>query len=79
MQEGAVFGRLVFHLNIYFSMVVVDLFRYMVLPSQAGLQYKKIGKSDYLDDSNRIFYRVGIMLHGKHSFCTKLAIIIKVR
>ncbi|XP_058007816.1 uncharacterized protein LOC110666990 isoform X2 [Hevea brasiliensis] len=51
--------------------------KYMVLPNQAGSQYKKIGKSDYLDDSSRIFHRVGIMLHGKHSFCTKLATIIK--
>lgn len=38
----------------------------------------QIGKSIYQNDNDYIFDKVGIMLHGTHSFCTKLTKVIKV-
>lgn len=51
----------------------------MVLSNQTDPKCTRIGKSVFHDDRKRIFDRVGIVLHGKHSFCTKLAAIIKVK
>ncbi|XP_020534071.1 uncharacterized protein LOC105631645 isoform X2 [Jatropha curcas] len=56
---------------------VVPPEKYIILPNQAVLQYTRFRKSYNHDNSKRIFDGVGIMLHGKHSFCTKLTTIIK--
>ncbi|XP_015578719.2 uncharacterized protein LOC8277192 isoform X2 [Ricinus communis] len=51
--------------------------KYMIISNQVGQQYTRFGKLGYHDAPRCIFDRVGIMLHGKHSFCSKLEIIIK--
>ncbi|XP_065865515.1 uncharacterized protein [Euphorbia lathyris] len=51
--------------------------KYMILGNRAGTPYAEFGKSYHYENSRRILDRVGIMLHGKPSFCTKLALIIK--
>ncbi|KAI4323588.1 hypothetical protein L6164_023182 [Bauhinia variegata] len=50
---------------------------YMILRSRNDMKGIRIGKEFHLRNQESIFERVGIMLHGKHSFCTKLARIIK--
>ncbi|XP_065868815.1 uncharacterized protein [Euphorbia lathyris] len=51
--------------------------KYMILRNRAGTPYAEFGKSYHYENSRRILDSVGIMLHGKPSFCTKLALIIK--
>lgn len=51
--------------------------KYMVLSNQADRKYTRIGKPVYRYNHKYIFERVGIMLHGKHSFCIKLTKIFK--
>ena len=55
----------------------LSFFRYMILPWQ-DVQ-SSIQKQDHHDNSNSIFNKVGLMLHGKRNFCTKLSKIVKVR
>lgn len=50
----------------------------MILPWQVA-QSSSIEKQDHYDNNNSIFNKVGIMLHGKRNFCTKLSKIVKVR
>ncbi|GAV70215.1 BRCT domain-containing protein [Cephalotus follicularis] len=50
---------------------------YMILPSQTDMKLSKIGKPVRIDYCKCIFHKVGILLHGKQSFCTKLAKIFK--
>ncbi|CAN0862892.1 hypothetical protein LINGRAHAP2_LOCUS8579 [Linum grandiflorum] len=49
--------------------------KYVVLPNQAGTRLTRMVS---MNRKNRLFDRVGIMLHGKPSFCRKLSLIIKV-
>ncbi|KAJ8756138.1 hypothetical protein K2173_024685 [Erythroxylum novogranatense] len=51
--------------------------KYMILPNQADTDCAKIQTSVGSGDKKGIFDRVGIMVHGKPSFCNKLAIVIK--
>ncbi|XP_050232068.1 uncharacterized protein LOC126680860 isoform X2 [Mercurialis annua] len=51
--------------------------KYMILSNRSGLPYTRFGKLSHHGETKRTFDSIGIMLHGKHSFCTKLAIIIK--
>lgn len=60
-------------------MVLVLFLRYMILPTRDDMKWTRIGKTVPHITRKHIFERVGIMLHGKHSFCTKFACIIKVR
>nr|XP_012575514.1 uncharacterized protein LOC105851179 [Cicer arietinum] len=53
--------------------------KYMILPNRNDMKWTRIGMAVHHRIQNHIFDRVGIMLHGKHSFCTKFACIIKVR
>lgn len=53
--------------------------RYMILPNRNDMKWTRIGMAVHQRNQKHIFGRVGIMLHGKHSFCTKFACIIKVR
>ncbi|KAF3434235.1 hypothetical protein FNV43_RR25338 [Rhamnella rubrinervis] len=50
--------------------------KYLIL-SRRDAQATSIEKSVCHKGNNSVFDRVGIMLHGKHSFCTKLANIVK--
>nr|XP_024927018.1 uncharacterized protein LOC107410322 isoform X3 [Ziziphus jujuba var. spinosa] len=50
--------------------------KYMILSSRDA-QATSIVESVHHKNNNYIFDRVGIVLHGKPNFCTKLAIIIK--
>ncbi|XP_058721575.1 uncharacterized protein LOC131593247 isoform X2 [Vicia villosa] len=51
--------------------------KYMILPTRDDMKWTRIGKTVPHINRKHIFERVGIMLHGKHSFCTKFACIIK--
>ncbi|CAI8595958.1 unnamed protein product [Vicia faba] len=51
--------------------------KYMILPTRDDMKWTRIGKAVHHKNRKHIFERVGIMLHGKHSFCTKFACIIK--
>ncbi|KAM7267349.1 hypothetical protein ACFE04_009515 [Oxalis oulophora] len=51
--------------------------KYMILPCQSDVNLIKPGKSVHNDDHRHIFHKLGIMLHGKPSFCTKFTIIVK--
>lgn len=51
--------------------------KYMILSSQADLKRTGITEPICRDNHKYIFGRVGIMLHGKPSFCTKFAVIVK--
>ncbi|TKY49776.1 BRCA1-associated RING domain protein 1 [Spatholobus suberectus] len=51
--------------------------KYMVLPNRKDMKWTRIGTTIHQRNQKHIFERVGILLHGKHSFCTKLACIIK--
>ncbi|KAE9586517.1 putative BRCT domain-containing protein [Lupinus albus] len=49
----------------------------MILPNRNDMKWIRIERGVHCTIQKHIFERVGIMLHGKHSFCTKLASIIK--
>lgn len=51
--------------------------KYMILSSQADRKRTGITEPICWDNHKCIFGRVGIMLHGKPSFCTKFAVIVK--
>ncbi|XP_021835979.2 uncharacterized protein [Spinacia oleracea] len=51
--------------------------KYVILSNQSDRMQNQIGKSIYQNDNDYIFDKVGIMLHGTHSFCTKLTKVIK--
>ncbi|CAN1344828.1 hypothetical protein LINPERPRIM_LOCUS40179 [Linum perenne] len=51
--------------------------RYLVLPNQADTRLPRMVSTNR-KNRHHIFDRVGIMLHGKPSFCKKLSLIIKV-
>ncbi|KAK7260696.1 hypothetical protein RIF29_26955 [Crotalaria pallida] len=51
--------------------------RYMILPHRNDMKWSRFGMAVHRRIQKHIFERVGIMLHGNHSFCTKLASIIK--
>ncbi|CAN6561987.1 unnamed protein product [Malus baccata var. baccata] len=50
--------------------------KYMILPNRADAEHMIIGEP-FHHNRNYVFEKVGIMLHGKHSFYSKLAKIIK--
>lgn len=56
---------------------VVSPDKYMIISNQAYLKCTRIGKSVCCNHQKHIFDRVGIVLHGKHRFCTKLTVIVK--
>ncbi|KAJ7949399.1 BRCT domain-containing protein [Quillaja saponaria] len=51
--------------------------KYMIQPNQLNMECSRIGRPVHSSNENLIFDRVGVMLHGKLSFCTKFAAIIK--
>ncbi|KAK9665069.1 hypothetical protein RND81_14G088200 [Saponaria officinalis] len=51
--------------------------KYQVLSNRTRTMINQMGKPIGKNDVNYIFVKVGIMLHGTHSFCTKLAQVIK--
>ncbi|KAJ0101138.1 hypothetical protein Patl1_05705 [Pistacia atlantica] len=51
--------------------------KYMILSGQADVEISGMGKVVSHNFYKLIFDRVGIMLYGKNSFCTKFAIIFK--
>nr|KYP59070.1 hypothetical protein KK1_014498 [Cajanus cajan] len=51
--------------------------KYMIFPNRHDMKWTRIGTAIHQRIQNLIFERVGILLHGKPSFCTKLACIIK--
>ncbi|KAG2671924.1 hypothetical protein I3760_13G015600 [Carya illinoinensis] len=51
--------------------------KYMILSNQVDAICTGSGKLVHLNSNMYIFERVGIMLHGKHSFCTKFAKIFR--
>ncbi|KAF9686343.1 hypothetical protein SADUNF_Sadunf03G0148800 [Salix dunnii] len=56
---------------------VVSPDKYMIISNHAYLKCTRIRKSVRCDHRKHIFDRVGIVLHGKHRFCTKLTVIVK--
>ncbi|KAJ6414495.1 hypothetical protein OIU84_003487 [Salix udensis] len=56
---------------------VVSPDKYVIISNQSYLKCTRIGKSVRCDHRKHIFDRVGIVLHGKHRFCTKLTVIVK--
>ncbi|XP_062091458.1 uncharacterized protein LOC133797545 isoform X2 [Humulus lupulus] len=50
--------------------------KYMILPWQ-DVHSSRVEKQDHDDKNNSIFDKVGILLHGKPNFCTKLSKIVK--
>ncbi|KOM43164.1 hypothetical protein LR48_Vigan05g076800 [Vigna angularis] len=50
---------------------------YLILPNRNDMKWSRIGTAIHPRNQRHIFERVRIMLHGKPSFCTKLACIIK--
>ncbi|KAF7824768.1 putative BRCT domain-containing protein [Senna tora] len=51
--------------------------KYLILPNRNDMKLTIIGKPVRHSYQKPIFERVGIMLHGKYNFCTKLTSIIK--
>ncbi|XP_039174282.1 uncharacterized protein LOC120285976 [Eucalyptus grandis] len=51
--------------------------KYMIISNQADAMFIHIGKSLPPSNSRSIFGQVGIMLHGKKSFCNKFSEVIK--
>ncbi|KAL9321703.1 hypothetical protein ACSQ67_009756 [Phaseolus vulgaris] len=51
--------------------------KYMILPNRNDMKWSSIGTAIHQRNRKHIFERVRILLHGKPSFCTKLACIIK--
>ncbi|MED6198652.1 hypothetical protein PIB30_068506 [Stylosanthes scabra] len=58
------------------SRAILQPEKYLILP-KSDMSRTKIGTAIHYRDRKHIFERVGIMLHGKHSFCNKLASIIR--
>ena len=58
--------------------LIYIFFRYMILSNEGDRRHTRIGKSIHTENRKYIFEKVGIMLHGKHNFCTKFAKICKV-
>ncbi|KAF9597803.1 hypothetical protein IFM89_021888 [Coptis chinensis] len=50
---------------------------YMILPNNNSKKHQRIGQPVHSTNLTYIFDKVGIMLHGKHSFCTNMEKIIK--
>ncbi|KAJ1432601.1 BRCT domain, partial [Sesbania bispinosa] len=59
------------------SRTILQPEKYMILSNRNDMKCIRIGTAVHQRNRKHIFERVGIMLHGKHSFCTKLACIIK--
>ncbi|XP_048134448.1 uncharacterized protein LOC115743774 isoform X2 [Rhodamnia argentea] len=57
------------------SLVLPD--KYMIVSNQVDAMFIPIGKSLPHSNSGSIFGQVGIMLHGKKSFCNKFSEVIK--
>ncbi|XP_027342886.1 uncharacterized protein LOC113855442 [Abrus precatorius] len=51
--------------------------KYLILPNRNDMKWTRIGMAIHHRNRKHIFERVGIVLHGKHSFCAKLGSIIK--
>ncbi|XP_047148508.1 uncharacterized protein LOC124820789 isoform X1 [Vigna umbellata] len=51
--------------------------KYLILPNRNDMKWSRIGTAIHPRNQRHIFERVRILLHGKPSFCTKLACIIK--
>ena len=51
----------------------------MILSNEGDKKRIRIGKPIHRENHKYIFEKVGIMLHGKHSFCSKFAKIFRVR
>ncbi|MED6169339.1 hypothetical protein PIB30_020471 [Stylosanthes scabra] len=58
------------------SRAILQPEKYLIL-TKSNMSRTKIGTTIHYRDRKHIFERVGIMLHGKHSFCNKLASVIK--
>ncbi|KAA8519259.1 hypothetical protein F0562_013515 [Nyssa sinensis] len=56
---------------------LLPLTNYVILSNHVGGRCTRIGKHPCCNNHNYIFDGLGIMLHGKHSFCTKLAKVVK--
>lgn len=61
-----------------FSCFCNDLCRYMVIANHFGEKYTRLRRPVCRSNHNSIFDRVGVMLQGKHSFCTRLAKVVQV-
>lgn len=77
-QQMKVFAAFLQYLTC-FSMVLCSSVRYMVLSNLHDAISTRSGKLVRLHNNTYIFERVGILLHGKHSFCMKFAKVFKVR
>ncbi|KAF7137778.1 hypothetical protein RHSIM_Rhsim07G0071100 [Rhododendron simsii] len=51
--------------------------KYMVIANHFGEKYTRLQRPVCRSNHNNIFDRVGVMLHGKHSFCTRLAKVVQ--
>ncbi|KAF9597315.1 hypothetical protein IFM89_017175, partial [Coptis chinensis] len=51
--------------------------KYMILPNNNSKKHQRIGQPVHSTNLTYIFDKVGIMLHGKHSFCTNMEKIVK--
>ncbi|CAO2838160.1 unnamed protein product [Amaranthus hypochondriacus] len=51
--------------------------KYLVLSNKSSRILNQVGNSICQNDNDYVFDKVGIMLHGTHNFCTKLAKVIK--
>ncbi|CAK9162702.1 unnamed protein product [Ilex paraguariensis] len=51
--------------------------KYMILPNHVGGKCTRIGKPLHRDNHQYVFDSVGIMLHGTHNFCTKMARVVR--
>ncbi|KAF5196360.1 hypothetical protein FRX31_014055 [Thalictrum thalictroides] len=51
--------------------------KYMILPNQNSMKLKKIGRPVHCAHVTHIFDKLGIMLQGKHSFCSHLEKIVR--
>ncbi|KAG5539259.1 hypothetical protein RHGRI_019722 [Rhododendron griersonianum] len=63
--------------NYIFSCFCNDLCRYMVIANHFGEKYTRLRRPVGCSNHNSIFKRVGVMLQGKHSFCTRLAKVVQ--
>ncbi|XP_058226029.1 uncharacterized protein LOC131334795 isoform X5 [Rhododendron vialii] len=51
--------------------------KYMVIANHFGEKYTRLRRPVCCSNHNSIFDRVGVMLQGKHSFCTRLAKVVQ--
>ncbi|KAI8546019.1 hypothetical protein RHMOL_Rhmol07G0083100 [Rhododendron molle] len=51
--------------------------KYMVIANHFGEKYTRLRRPVCRSNHNNIFDRVGVMLQGKHSFCTRLAKVVQ--